>query len=152
MPAELIVVFDVNVLIPLILPKSRSTRLLERLTTLGHRVALTPSILADVSDKLRNKASLRKWLGVDDKKIEQFIDALRALCLVFPGVVSVHAAVLADPDDDEILAAAVESGATYVISEDRHLLDLGTWQGIRILTRDELMEELDRITGAEGRP
>jgi predicted nucleic acid-binding protein len=45
----------------------------------------------------------------------------------------------------EIIAAALESGAKYIISEDKHLLAVGQHQGISIFTRNQFQEELDRI-------
>ncbi|MEJ2555136.1 MAG: putative toxin-antitoxin system toxin component, PIN family [Anaerolineae bacterium] len=55
--------------------------------------------------------------------------------------------VIADPDDDVFLHCAVVSGAAYVISGDHHLLDLGTYSDIPILTvRDFLAQEFpDRV-------
>jgi len=38
--------------------------------------------------------------------------------------------VLADPDDDHILACALEGAADLIVSNDRHLLDLRVWSGI----------------------
>jgi len=38
-----------------------------------------------------------------------------------------------DPADNRVLEAAAESNADAIVSGDRHLLDLGTWRGIRIL-------------------
>jgi uncharacterized protein len=38
-----------------------------------------------------------------------------------------------DPDDDQVLAAAVSGQALYVITRDRHLLALGEHASIRIL-------------------
>ena len=40
-----------------------------------------------------------------------------------------HGAVPADPKDDKIVAAALEAEATYIISEDKHLLELKEYQG-----------------------
>jgi len=42
--------------------------------------------------------------------------------------------VAADPDDDVFLRCAVVAGAAYVVSGDSHLLDLGTYADIPILT------------------
>ncbi len=49
-----------------------------------------------------------------------------------------------DPDDDHILAAAIETQSEFIVSEDRHLLGLGIWRGIKIVSRTEMMAELDR--------
>ena len=42
--------------------------------------------------------------------------------------------VLQDPDDDKYLAAAIEGCAEYVVSGDDHLLQLGEYEGIKIVT------------------
>ena len=43
-------------------------------------------------------------------------------------------AVTSDPDDDRILEAAVASNAQYIVSGDKHLLKLGQWEEIPIVT------------------
>ena len=49
--------------------------------------------------------------------------------------------VLVDPDDDIFLWCAVVSGAVYVVSGDHHLLDLGGYAGIPILTLRQFFEK-----------
>ena len=39
-----------------------------------------------------------------------------------------------DPDDNKILECAIEAKATFIVSGDRHLLDLVEFRGIKILT------------------
>jgi predicted nucleic acid-binding protein len=64
---------------------------------------------------------------------------------IYPGIVTAAGAVPADSDDDHIIAAAVESHATYIVSEDRHLIDLAIYAGIKIRSRDAFSAELDRL-------
>lgn len=42
--------------------------------------------------------------------------------------------VLDDPKDDFIIAGAIEGKAHYIVSGDEHLLQLGKYRGIKILT------------------
>jgi predicted nucleic acid-binding protein len=42
--------------------------------------------------------------------------------------------VLADRDDDQVIATTVAANAVLIVSGDRHLLDLASHQGIRIVT------------------
>ena len=50
--------------------------------------------------------------------------------------------VVTDPDDDVFLRCAVVANAAYVVSGDSHLLDLGAYADIPILTvRDFFAEE-----------
>lgn len=145
MPSS-IVVFDSNVLIPLILTASRSTRLFYRLDAAGWQLAATPQLLAEVEDKLRSKKSLRAWLKTTDDDIDDFVNVrLRNMVNMKPGHRQAHGAVPADPKDDIIIAAALEAGAAYLISEDKHLLDLGSYQNVKIMSREQFETELDRL-------
>lgn len=141
----MIVVFDTDVLIPMILPASRSARLFSRLRAAGHNVALSPQILVEVREKLLADEGVRDWLELPDEDLEAYLKDLPKLCLLTKGSVVIHGAVKDDPKDDKILAAAKESGATYLVSEDRHLRKLKEWEGIKILNRDECLAELDRL-------
>ena len=49
----------------------------------------------------------------------------------------------ADPQDNHVLAAAVETNCTLIVSGDHHLLDLGEYQGIRILTPRDFLTLLE---------
>jgi putative PIN family toxin of toxin-antitoxin system len=114
----MVVVFDSNVLIPLVLPASRSTALLLRLKAAGHVVAVSPQILDEIADKLRTKEPLRRWLGLPDADLEQFVRDLSTICRVVAGARQAGGAVPADPKDDIVIAAALEAGAEYIVSED----------------------------------
>ena len=49
--------------------------------------------------------------------------------------------VAADPDHDILLRCALGAQARYVVSGDRHLLDLGDYAGIAILTVERFLHE-----------
>jgi hypothetical protein len=144
-PPKLIVVFDSNVVIPLSIQASRSTRLFSRLRAAGHRVVISPQILAEVGEKMRTRESLRRWLRQTDEEIENFLRNLQKVMRITEGLETAVGSVPADPKDEMIIAAAVESGASYIISEDHHLRDLKKYQGIQILSIDEFRAELDRL-------
>jgi len=139
------VVFDTNVLIPLILDASHSTRLFRRLRAAGHRVVASPAILDEVDSRLRTKASLRKWLGLPDETIEEFIKLLPTELVIVPGVVQVAGADPRDMTDDKIIAAAIEGSAAYIVTEDRDLLTVGIWKHILIVNRRTFELELDAL-------
>lgn len=44
-----------------------------------------------------------------------------------------------DPDDNMLLACAVESGAEFLISGDRHLKEIGKYQKVGIVSVDEFL-------------
>lgn len=75
---------------------------------------------------------IRRVHGLDVHGIERAISQLNVVeVLVDPNV---HQKVVAaDPDDDIFIACAVAGEADYIVSGDRHLLDIGEHRGIRIL-------------------
>jgi predicted nucleic acid-binding protein len=75
MPENPVVVFDSNVLIPLILKASLSTRLFLRLDAAKWEVAVSPRMIAEVEEKLRTKKSLRRWTKLSDND-----DRFRRMC------------------------------------------------------------------------
>jgi len=60
-------------------------------------------------------------------------------------VTSQFKAVKEDPDDDIVVRTAFDGKANYIVSGDKHLLSLGTFRGINILTADEMLTLLKEI-------
>lgn len=48
-----------------------------------------------------------------------------------------------DPDDDKFLEAAVAGNVDYLVSGDRHLLDLGSFRGIPIVDPRTFFKRLE---------
>jgi predicted nucleic acid-binding protein len=42
--------------------------------------------------------------------------------------------IAGDPDDDKFIECALVSGALLIVSGDHHLLDLGEYEGVRIIS------------------
>ena len=64
-----------------------------------------------------------------------------ALALVIEPAV-IEPVIIADPDDDAVLACAVAAESEAIVSGDGHLLGLRQYQGIRILTAAELITKI----------
>jgi putative PIN family toxin of toxin-antitoxin system len=48
-----------------------------------------------------------------------------------------------DPDDNKFIEAAVEGGADYIVSQDKHLLNIKEYGGIQILRPEDFLKILD---------
>jgi len=57
--------------------------------------------------------------------------------------------ITADPDDDLFILCAVAASADYVVTADHHLLSLGAYRGVPILTIGEFFTRIapDHLTG-----
>jgi predicted nucleic acid-binding protein len=49
-----------------------------------------------------------------------------------------------EPTDNKYLACALEGEADYIVSGDRHLLDLGLYQGIKIIKAKAFLKIWDK--------
>lgn len=76
---------------------------------------------------------------------EQIIDDICALLyegsLIVEELYSIKSSS-PDPKDDKFLAAALEGKADYIVSGDPHLLNLGCYHDVEIITARRLLEIL----------
>ena len=72
----------------------------------------------------------RYHLPEDD--VARFLQLIRSGAIVVEPNVEISA-IGRDPPDNRYLECAVEAGASYIVSGDQHLLELGEFQGIVIL-------------------
>lgn len=83
-----------------------------------------------------------KQLG---KTVEGFVSNYRALVeLVDP--VAIQPVITADPTDDAVLACAISAHADFIVSGDKHLLTLGIYETIPILTINEFVVKIANPT------
>ena len=83
------------------------------------------------------------------KRIESFATSIAALVAQYTALVSLVApasvprVAVNDADDDHVIAAAVAARAELIVTGDRkHLLPIGTHQGIAIVTACEVVDRL----------
>jgi predicted nucleic acid-binding protein len=101
-------------------------------------LVLSTAITSELREKLIEK------FGVPAAETEAVIDRLKARAehVSTPGR---SGWVTLDPDDDKFIDAALTAGATIIVSGDRHLLDLGTVEGIEIVTARQFLDRLPAI-------
>ncbi len=58
-------------------------------------------------------------------------------------VVSEDIVVLADTSDNKFIEAAIKGGTDYIVSGDKHLLDLKEYKSIPIITAREFIDILE---------
>lgn len=127
------VVLDTNVLISAYVFPGGNPEAAYRLV-LGGAVELVTSrpLLAEFGRELEGK------FGWEPSKSEEAVrQVARLAALAEPG--ERLAIVAEDPADDRVLGAAIAGPAAYIVSGDRHPLDLGSF-GVRIITATAFLE------------
>ena len=80
----------------------------------------------------------QRWRGVEELLLDLAVEPA-------PAPAPLPEAVTGDPDDDQILACAIEAGVDALVSGDRrHLVPVGEHRGVRVLTPQALLAELRR--------
>jgi hypothetical protein len=105
-------------------------------------ICFSPQIISEIAETLL-KPKLVKIHRRNRKDVFAFTKALAGAAFITPGVMKVDA-VKADPDDNIILACAMESYADYIISGDHHLTDLASFEGISVVNPDTFLKLMDR--------
>jgi len=121
-------VFDTNVLVAAFVTEGICSKILIRGRKKQFHLIVCPVILQEFERVLIKKFSATRN------------EARSALQIVSEATHSVVRpsqlvqSICRDPDDDAILACALEAGADYLVTGDLDLLELKTFKGIRIIT------------------
>lgn len=139
-------VIDTNIWISGLLWPGMSWELLRLAEKRQVVLCMTPLMLDEIDEVLRY-ARLQPRLeqvGLTPSELIAYVMNLVAMFEV--QLPEKEPIVTADPDDDIFLHCAIAAGATHIISGDRHLLEMGNYAGIPILTiRDFLSQEFPAL-------
>ena len=127
-------VLDANVTISvLIQPKGASGRILTSLLERNFfELVVSPTILAEVRRSLLYP-KVRRYIKTADEDLDLWVASIELIAQPVEGNLRIHA-VAADPDDNKYIEAAVEGLAQFVVTGDKHLLSLKSYENIRIVT------------------
>ncbi len=134
------VLCDTNVLVSAFIAGGPPSRVIEAAMDRRLDLVLADPVIAELERVLSVK------LGLEPERVRELKTLLGDVAVkrVGPPAGKVEA-ITGDPDDDLILACAVEARVGVLVSGDRrHLLPVGEHRGVRILTPQALLAELAR--------
>lgn len=134
------VVLDTNVLVSALIKTGKPRQLFLKITEERIQLILSRSILKEFSE-VADDPRIRKYVDQDD--IIAFLRIVGSVAKIVK-VKSRFKVVKEDPDDDAVLRTAFDGKADCIVSGNNHLLSLGAFRGIRILTVDELLTSLKK--------
>lgn len=103
---------------------------------------LSPPILEEII-RILQSPRLRRLIRLTAAELNGLVESLLLDAELTPGRLTLHI-VTRDPSDNMFLACAVEGRADYIVSGDRDLLVLGSYEGIPIVTAREFVRILAR--------
>ena len=126
-------VLDTNVLISAIISDGKSRELLKKGITNQFSILISDFILKELVTVIRRP----KFKTSEDEAQRTLLALIRTADVV--NVKSKIKAVKEDPKDDMIIETAVDGGADVIVTGDSHLLRLKTFEGIKIISVDEML-------------
>lgn len=129
------VVFDTNILVSAILWRGTPYRCLLAIRAGLAELILSPPIVEEF------RGVLSKKFAMAGKDAEENIAVVResSSLIDIPGTLRV---VMDDPDDDKFVETALVAGAQWLVSGDKHLLRLGDYRGIKVISARAFLDML----------
>jgi len=130
-------VLDTNVLVSALISGKGNPALLLDKAGEKYMLFISKDILIEFEEVIS-----RDKFGFKDEEINTIIEAIISVSEAVNPEIKLDV-IKADPDDNKILECAVACRASYIVSGDRHLLDLKEYGRIKIITPKAALDLLD---------
>jgi putative PIN family toxin of toxin-antitoxin system len=126
-------VFDTNILFSATGWRGSPYQCLKFIREKKATLILCSEILAEYEEKLQTR------LDMTEQQVSRMVAEVLACATVVEIKNELHV-VLNDPDDDMVVECAIEGKAAYIVSGDRHLLELKEYEGIVVVRTNEFLD------------
>ena len=134
-------VLDTNVIVSaLISPRGPPTRIFAAWRG-GHFTYVTSRPLLDELARALNYPRIRKYLAWTRDERAEFLEIVAVAAKLVVPTIQIDA-IADDPDDNRVLEAAVTSAVGHIVTGDRHLLDLASYDQVEIVTPARFLAHL----------
>lgn len=136
------VVLDTNIFVAGYLSKTKSgypSQILNLWRNGEFTIVLSPQILEEIVAKLLEK-------GVAEELLEELVFTIGQIALYIPGAYETGKLNNIDPDDNKLLAAALESAADFIVTYDaKSLLPLKHFHGTQIVIPELFIRQFHAV-------
>lgn len=138
------IILDTNVVMSALLWRGAPHQLLQAVRHHREvRVYSSQALLEELTDVLTRPAASKRLAAIGKSAREVLADFIEAVELVEPA--AVPSVVPTDPDDDQVIAAAVAAQAELIVSGDRDLLAMGSHEEIAICSPAQALERIAAV-------
>jgi len=133
------IVLDTNTVISGLFWKGAPRQVLDLARSGTFTLFTSPDLLAELGEVLERQKFFTRLVQANFN-VEELVLGYASLAItVRPHKIA--PVIKADPDDDKVLACAKTANAEVIASGDNHLLDLKEFEGIKIMTVNQLLEQ-----------
>ena len=138
-------VIDINLFVSgLISKKGSPARLLRLWRDHAFLLVISEQMVQEIESVLQYP-HIRNKYNLKDEEIEQAVSTIKKFAVLLPDAIELDV-VKDDSDDNKVLACALAIKADYIVSGDSHLLELGIFENIPIVTVKDFLAFIESGT------
>jgi len=138
----MIVILDTNVIISALLStKGPPSKIIDKWETDEFDIAISKPLL-DELERALGYEKVKKYFKDSQEIIKALLKRIKTVGILVNPEIELNV-IEDDPDDNQILECALAANASYIISGDEHLLGLGEFRGIMIISPAGFLKLLD---------
>ncbi len=135
-------VLDSNVWLSAIFWEGEASRIIELAEKDRIEITITRDILLEIAAVLSKESKFQRFLDERKQNIEDLIRTILKISTLIH-TKSVINVIKEHPADNIMLDAALDSNAEYIVSYDKHILNLREFRGIKIVKPGEMLRLLN---------
>lgn len=133
-------VLDTNIVTSGLLWNGSPARLIDAALADEVELCTSRTLLVELA-RILQRAKFGKAISATGSSADELVMGYIELAtLVTP--MPIFPTILRDPDDDHVLACALAAQADFIVSGDKHLLDLKQFQGMHIVTAAQAVKRI----------
>ena len=132
------ITLDTNIWLSAIFWEGEADKLIEKIGQNKFDIIITKEIISEIIEVLNRESKFQKFIDDRKQSIEELTRTILSMATLIETKIKLDI-IKEHPKDNIILEAAVDGKSKYIISYDKHLLNLIQFKKIRIISPTEFL-------------
>ncbi|MBS3079481.1 putative toxin-antitoxin system toxin component, PIN family [Candidatus Pacearchaeota archaeon] len=132
------IVLDTNVWLSGIIWDGEASKIIEKAEKEDIQIIISEDILSEIVRVLNRELKFQKYILNLKLSIEELLRTILSISTLIETKIKLSV-IKADPKDNIILEAAIEGKVEYIVSYDKHLLNMLEFREIKIISPGEFL-------------
>lgn len=132
------VVLDTNIWLSGLFWEGEASRIIGLAEKRKFKVLISKEIILEIIDVLNKEAKFQRFIENREQKIEDLVRTILSISELTETETQIN--IIEHAADNMILELAIDGKADYIISYNKHILNLREFKGIKILTPEDFLK------------
>jgi putative PIN family toxin of toxin-antitoxin system len=133
------ILLDTNVWLSAIFWEGEASKIVELAEKRKFEIIISKDIILEIIDVLNKEAKFKRFMQGREQNIEDLIRTISSIGSLIDAKTKVDI-IKEHPADNIILEASLDGKADFIVSYDKHILNLREFRGIRIIEPTEFLK------------